>query len=148
MGLSQQEYWSGWPFPTPKDLPNPGIKLESSTSLALAVRFFTTVLPGKPIREGICQEMHKTNEQHFCDSDREQWAQRIIYDFSGNALSCGGSASWHKLGRHLSTSVVRECLHSRYQPEWLNLGKVKWRRFSPPRVEIKTNKVSNSVFIF
>ena len=26
MGLSGQEYWSGLPFPTPGDLPNPGIK--------------------------------------------------------------------------------------------------------------------------
>ena len=27
MGLSRQEYWSGSPFPSPGDLPNPGIKL-------------------------------------------------------------------------------------------------------------------------
>ena len=26
MGLSQQEYWNGLPFPTPGDLPDPGIK--------------------------------------------------------------------------------------------------------------------------
>ena len=25
MGLSRQEYWSGLPFPSPRDLPNPGI---------------------------------------------------------------------------------------------------------------------------
>ena len=25
-GFSRQEYWSGWPFPSPGDLPNPGIK--------------------------------------------------------------------------------------------------------------------------
>ena len=38
MGFPRQEYWSGLPFPTLGDLPNPGIKL---TSLALAGRFFT-----------------------------------------------------------------------------------------------------------
>ena len=27
MGFSRQEYWSGLPFPSPGDLPNPGIKL-------------------------------------------------------------------------------------------------------------------------
>ena len=27
MGLSKQEYWGGLPFPTPGDLPDPGIKL-------------------------------------------------------------------------------------------------------------------------
>ena len=26
MEFSRQEYWSGWPFPFPGDLPNPGIK--------------------------------------------------------------------------------------------------------------------------
>ena len=29
MGFSRQEYWSGFPFPSPGDLPNPGIKLTS-----------------------------------------------------------------------------------------------------------------------
>ena len=29
MGFSRQEYWSGLPFPSPGDLPNPGIKPES-----------------------------------------------------------------------------------------------------------------------
>ena len=25
VGFSRQEYWSGWPFPSPGDLPDPGI---------------------------------------------------------------------------------------------------------------------------
>jgi len=29
MEYSRQEYWSGWPFPSPGDLPNPGIKPRS-----------------------------------------------------------------------------------------------------------------------
>ena len=29
MGFSRQEYWSGLPFPSPGDLPNPGIELGS-----------------------------------------------------------------------------------------------------------------------
>ena len=28
-GFSRQEYWSGLPFPSPRDLPNPGIKPRS-----------------------------------------------------------------------------------------------------------------------
>ena len=31
MGFSRQEYWSGLPFPSPGDLPNPGIKPRSPT---------------------------------------------------------------------------------------------------------------------
>ena len=40
-GFSRQEYWSGLPFPTPGDLPHPGIKPTSLASPALAGRFFT-----------------------------------------------------------------------------------------------------------
>ena len=29
MGFSRQEYWSGLPFPSPGNFPNPGIKSES-----------------------------------------------------------------------------------------------------------------------
>ena len=29
MGFSRQEYWSGLPFPSPEDLPDPGIKPRS-----------------------------------------------------------------------------------------------------------------------
>ena len=44
MGFSRQEYWSGLPFPSPRDLPDSGIKLMSP---ALVGRFFTTEPMGK-----------------------------------------------------------------------------------------------------
>ena len=31
MGFSRKEYWSGLPFPSPGDLPNPGIEPRSPT---------------------------------------------------------------------------------------------------------------------
>ena len=46
MGFSRQEYWSGVPFPSPGDLPNPGIK---PLSPALAGEFLPAEPPGKPI---------------------------------------------------------------------------------------------------
>ena len=42
MGFSRQEYWSGLPFPSPGDLPDPGIKPTYLTSPALANGFFST----------------------------------------------------------------------------------------------------------
>ena len=42
MGFSRQEYQSGLPFTSLRDLPDPGFKLMSLTSPALASRFFTT----------------------------------------------------------------------------------------------------------
>ena len=45
MGFPKQEYWSGLTFPSPGDLPNPGIE---HASPALAGEFFTAEPPGKP----------------------------------------------------------------------------------------------------
>ena len=42
MESSRQEYWSGLPFPSPRDLPDPGIEPASLVSPALTVRFFIT----------------------------------------------------------------------------------------------------------
>ena len=52
MGFPRQECWSGLPFPTPGDLPAPGIKPASLAPPALADVFFTTVPPGKPTENG------------------------------------------------------------------------------------------------
>ena len=49
MGFSRQEYWSGLPFPSPGDLPDPGVGSTSSVSPSLAGRFYTTEARGKPI---------------------------------------------------------------------------------------------------
>ena len=46
MGFSRQEYWSGLPFPSPGDLPNPGIEPGSP---ALEADALTSEPPGKPI---------------------------------------------------------------------------------------------------
>ena len=45
--FSRQEYWSVLTFPTPEDLSDPGIKLVSLASPALAGRFFTAEPHGK-----------------------------------------------------------------------------------------------------
>ena len=45
VGFPRKEYWSGLPFPSPGDLPDPRIK---PMSPALAGGFFTTEPPGKP----------------------------------------------------------------------------------------------------
>ena len=45
MRFSRQEYWSGLPFPSPGDLPNPGIEPRSP---ALQADALTSEPPGKP----------------------------------------------------------------------------------------------------
>ena len=53
MGFSRQEYWSGVPFPSPGDLPNPGIEPRYP---ALQADTLTSEPPGKPIEHlGFCK---------------------------------------------------------------------------------------------
>ena len=47
VGFSRQEYWSGVPFPPPRDLPGPGMEPQFLAPSALAGRFFTTGPPGE-----------------------------------------------------------------------------------------------------
>ena len=42
MGFYRQEYWSGLPFFSPGNLPDPGIELSSLATPASAGGFFTT----------------------------------------------------------------------------------------------------------
>ena len=53
MEFSKQEYWSGLPFPSPGDLPNPGIKPDSVASPALASGFLTISTPWEVHKIGI-----------------------------------------------------------------------------------------------
>ena len=57
MGFSRQECWSGLPFPSPGDLPDPGIK---PTSLALQADSLPSVPPG-------------TLPMSMCDPCRNRW---------------------------------------------------------------------------
>ena len=47
MGFLRQEYWKGLPFPSPGDLPNPGVELLSPVCPALQV----DTLPSEPSRK-------------------------------------------------------------------------------------------------
>ena len=48
--LEWVEYWSGWPIPSPEDLPDPGLELGSP---ALQVDSLPTELSGKPVLKTI-----------------------------------------------------------------------------------------------
>ena len=50
MGFSRQEYWSGLPFPSPGDIPNPGIESRSPT---LQVDSSPAESQGKPKNTGM-----------------------------------------------------------------------------------------------
>ena len=47
LGFPRQEYWGGLPFPSPEDLPDPGIEPKSPT---LQADSLPTELQGKPTK--------------------------------------------------------------------------------------------------
>ena len=72
VGFPRQEYWSGLPFSSPGDLPNP------NTSPALVGGFFTTEPPGKPsLNLGELLGSHLlTPWALFCD----HWYMRCVWE--------------------------------------------------------------------
>ena len=51
MEFPRQEYWSGLPFASPGDLPDPGLELMSPAYLALQEDSLPSELPGKPTED-------------------------------------------------------------------------------------------------
>ena len=76
MGFSRPEYWSGEPFPSPRNLPDPGLKPRSSAlqadsspaeppgkSYVLSLRFLSFVMGTIPLPNGIVK-VNKTSTWH------------------------------------------------------------------------------------
>ena len=86
MEFSRQEYWSGLPFPSPRDLPNPGIEpgcpaLQADTSLSEP--------PGKP--SVISKATTKLYKEHVTQrNQRSQWHPTPV-------LLPGKSHGWRSL---------------------------------------------------
>ena len=66
-GVSRQGYWSGFPFPSLRGLPDPEIE---PVSPAMSSRFFTTEPPVKP-HNGIPFSLEKEGNPITCDNTDE-----------------------------------------------------------------------------
>ena len=62
MGFPRQEHWSGLPFPSPGDLPNPGTEPRSPT---LQVESLLSEPPGKPYTPMQNKKLKKKKKTHF-----------------------------------------------------------------------------------
>ena len=65
MGVSTQEYWSGLPFPSPEDLPNPGIKPGSPALQADALTSEPLGWVDFPFSRGSSQLRDRTQVSHI-----------------------------------------------------------------------------------
>ena len=70
MGFSRQEYWSGLPFPSPGDLPDPRIELASPVSPVLQINFLLLSHQGSPGMSGdsclFSADFLKKTTSHIC----------------------------------------------------------------------------------
>ena len=91
MGFSGQEYWSGLPFPSPGDLPNPGIKPRSP---ALQVDVLTSEPPGKPHssagKESACSAGDLGSIPGLGRSPGEGKGYPLQYSGLENSMDCNG----------------------------------------------------------
>ena len=108
MGFSRQEYWSGLPFPSPGDLPNPGIEPRSS---ALQADSLVSEAPGKSSSKVfICgtntvgkeRQQRKTPQPELHCSRHQcpgcQWQDGQDIGRVGTAALVGGGAGWTRDG--------------------------------------------------
>ena len=73
-GFPRQEYWSGLPCSSPRDLPDPGMEPTSLMSPALAGRFFTTSALGD-------NEMTRKYENLTFSQEKQQenpWQDKVL----------------------------------------------------------------------
>ena len=75
MGFSRQKYWSGLPFPSPGDLPNPGIKSRSPTLQADA-------LTSEPPEKGNAKEC-----SNYCTIALISHTSKVMLKFSKPGFS-------------------------------------------------------------
>ena len=88
MEFSRQKYWSGLPFPSPRDLPDSGIE---PSSPALQVNSLPSEPPGKPMNTGVgslshLQEIFPTQELNQDLLHCRQILYQLSYQGSGKVL--------------------------------------------------------------
>ena len=69
VGFSRQEYWSGLPFPSPGDLPNPGIKPGSPALQADS-------LPTEPLGKLMWTLKQSDSNELFYETEIDSWTQK------------------------------------------------------------------------
>ena len=115
MEVSRKECWSGFQFPTPGDLPDPGIDPGSVASLALAGGFFTTVPPGKLCIVRSIAQMPTIPETSF----QLTWS---ILQFSRKKKICNLFSLFHSINFHCFFSMFWGVLYTWvwYKEFWLH----------------------------
>ena len=76
MGFSRHEYWSGLLFPSPVDLPNPGIEPQSAMPRALQMGSLSTEPPGWGVKI-----LHASSPKQLKREEQKQCCNKFHNDF-------------------------------------------------------------------
>ena len=122
MGFSRQEYWSGLPFPSPGDLPNPGIEPGSP---ALQADALPTEPPGKPLWWSVPATRNTIWERSFMETNSESRICVHIFlwtHFGMGKIWTTGLCSWSSLRMaDFPSTVVLICTNpSALSPKFLS----------------------------
>ena len=113
MGFSGQEYWRGLPFPSPGDLPNPGIE---PWSPALHADFLPTELWGKPMMCGICFRIIQWQ------GEGQEWVELQMKDFP-NELIVIEAGWWILVGSLYYSTFVCSIIKRKKLISWKHILK-------------------------
>ena len=128
MEFFRQEYWSGLPFPSPGDLPNPGIKPESPALQADS-------LPSEPPDKGVKLSIILKLSSHFKVCERLVKSKRRICKILHFSLRKSTKDSSKR--RRLMNNLNR-VLH-----KWNLLGNMAALMFSPVYTTLNKEKFSD-----
>ena len=104
--FSRWGYWSGLPFPTPRDLPNLGIKASLFLSPTLAAGFFTTAPPcyrSQRESSGSGRLIQQTNS-------KEHWGKDLAW--------VSGCVKWQCLEESWTRSLLSNMVATRLRWLW------------------------------
>ena len=113
MGFSRQEHWNGLPFPSPGDLPDPGIELWSP---ALQADSSPSEPPGKST-DKLYKKYLNDLDNHNGEPDILEWEVKWASGTISTNKVSGGDGIPAELFQILKDDAVK-VLHSIYEPIW------------------------------
>ena len=94
MRSSRQEYWSGLPCPSPRDLPQPGMEPMSLMSPALAAGCFTTGATCEALQVGVAINYRAHTHRHAHTNAPKSFSIHLPLQTSSYAGSCSPLKKW------------------------------------------------------
>ena len=111
MGFSRQDYWSGLPFPSPGDLPNPGIFRPRSPDCRQILYYLSHEgSPGKPLLCcALCSPMDSSSpSSSVCGISQARILEWVVIFFSRGSSQLKDQICISGIGRWILLPLVHQ----------------------------------------